>query len=1172
MSTTQLFVILTFCCLNFTGGELLEQLPTYVSSNGTDNVTCLNGGLSHPCKTLGHVLTNITKLQCTIIIVNYSHTVFSEHGGHGGIRVINITGIISLRVHGMGMPLLNFEWLGLDLVNMDTSTEVHIQNVHLVNCGYMIQHTLRHCISSHHTMHEFSLTDVILSNSTAGINVRAVNILYYSCSLNCTLEIKAPTLMSQTKFNYTFKNCSFTGRMNAHVHIRSSGSLIIDNCIFTGINTKLYAISIFLKNSNEFVNMIIQDSNIENNSFNGFLKIRESSYMKAMVQIKNNNFTTNNMIQLFLVSNNLQRSSVDHAIIVFNFNSFYNNNGTLINFKQWPTTINITNCIFSQNRASSNIISILFHDVTPVIVIKEVILMENQILTTVSANEAAIVSITGGRNVSTSLNAAFSLNQGTPLALIDTTLQVTGYINFNANSAITGGGLYINESTIYLADNDTTIRFTDNYAVYGGAVYLEATQKTCFLIFNSIHSIYIARNIARNIANVGSSIFYANNACKYACKNSIDDITSLPNIASTCISTKISIFPGQSLVHNLHVLDCFNRSTSCIADVKLLCDSHNCNLHYHMQLHNQGGLPQVVLSSGMLVTKMKLSCKVYPPPSIKPELIYTCRSPTSSTIASNFSATLTLLPCPIGFYFNDKISQCQCVPLATEVEVEQAFVCTDVGKACIRKGYWFGNVSGTVTASRCINLYCKYSTQQQPCPLHITSSDTTDYVLLSTSQDDQCQYGHGGTLCTGCTIGTTVTYGAVYCIPNYKCKPWHPYALLIVSLLCPFSFGVLLILVIQHKLHFGSGYLHGPLFYLAVLNLIPFRILGTFTKIVHYYSATFLLRLQILGFIPWCFFPSVNLLYAQYFELIAPLVVSIVLLLTVYLARCLPRLFQYLQIKSPIQGICVLIMISFWSLASTSIQVIAPIHLSGLNGTRVHLQPDLFYLHGQHIVLWIVSIMILFFLLCLIIILIFSPFVHINAFHLSLRIKPILDEFQSCYRDNIRWYSGVYFCIWIILQILTITSNYLIFHSLIIILSITHCLIQPYCQKWLNVMDGALLGCLTISSLIVYKYDDIHVDYTIKKEVIVYIFTILPLTFITLGVVWIVLIRLRVASTIITVLNTVIFNPIKKCTNFFRNYMQDHTRTTTVESLHVSQDRESLLYYLQQESADYGAT
>ena len=186
--------------------------------------------------------------------------------------------------------------------------------------------------------------------------------------------------------------------------------------------------------------------------------------------------------------------------------------------------------------------------------------------------------------------------------------------------------------------------------------------------------------------------------------------------------------------------------------------------------------------------------------------------------------------------------------------------------------------------------------------------------MIGSYQDDQCLDGHGGTLCTGCAHNKLPTYGALQCIDSDKCAKWHPYVLLLFNILIPFIYGVFLMIAVRLKLSIGSGYLYGPLFYLAVLNLMPFSSYAILNTVVSSFVATFLLQFQIFGYIPWCFFDTVSLLTSKWFELIAPSVVAVVLLLTVYLARHSPKLVGRIQ-QSPLQAMCLLMFVLFWSLA-----------------------------------------------------------------------------------------------------------------------------------------------------------------------------------------------------------------------------------------------------------------
>ena len=103
-------------------------------------------------------------------------------------------------------------------------------------------------------------------------------------------------------------------------------------------------------------------------------------------------------------------------------------------------------------------------------------------------------------------------------------------------------------------------------------------------------------------------------------------------------------------------------------------------------------------------------------------------------------------------------------------------------------------------------------------------------------------------------------------------------------------------------------------------------------------------------------------------------------------------------------------------------------------------------LETGHILLWIVAVVILFVLGCITIFLMISPFKIPFSHHL----KALLDEFQSCYKDGYRWYSSVYFTVWMILEGLLINSETLAVQTVLVAITVVHVILQPYCRRWLN--------------------------------------------------------------------------------------------------------------------------
>ena len=66
----------------------------------------------------------------------------------------------------------------------------------------------------------------------------------------------------------------------------------------------------------------------------------------------------------------------------------------------------------------------------------------------------------------------------------------------------------------------------------------------------------------------------------------------------------------------------------------------------------------------------------------------------------------------------------------------------------IKRGYWFGSVTGKPTITFCPINYCNF-----------TCCETTNgYYHLSPIRDDQCRSHRSGTACGSCTSGYTLSF------------------------------------------------------------------------------------------------------------------------------------------------------------------------------------------------------------------------------------------------------------------------------------------------------------------------------------------------------------------------------------------------------------------------------
>lgn len=372
-------------------------------------------------------------------------------------------------------------------------------------------------------------------------------------------------------------------------------------------------------------------------------------------------------------------------------------------------------------------------------------------------------------------------------------------------------------------------------------------------------------------------------------------------------------------------------------------------------------------------------------------------------------------------------------------------------------------------------------------------------------------------MCANCRYGASFTFEGINCIDNAECQPWQPYLLLVLVILFQLILAYVIQLFLSIQTMCGIGFLSGPLFYLAVINTFPFPYFQNYyhlKTLISVFTSTYLLNMEVFGQIEWCFFSSFTSLENYAFHFLGPLIVALVLLTTVLIARKCPKLQDILHV-SPLQAISMLLLMSFWSLSDTSVRILQAAHLPGVGHARVALQPNLPYFTGIHIPLAILSILIgVFIVYPFALLLLLAPFVSRK---ISLyRIQPLLDQFQSSYGDNFRWYPAVYMIGWLI--IVSARDETLVLQTVLAIMLSMFFILRPYTTKWMNIANTFLLFDLVLVDALLTEHNNPYYDYTEQLWVkpvfafLIYLLTILPLLYIIMGTIWIALMRFKITD------------------------------------------------------------
>ena len=487
----------------------------------------------------------------------------------------------------------------------------------------------------------------------------------------------------------------------------------------------------------------------------------------------------------------------------------------------------------------------------------------------------------------------------------------------------------------------------------------------------------------------------------------------------------------------------------------------------------------------------------------------------------SLTVNLTLVECPPGFYMEKgsvqashssmNIKHCTCNWKRSSVSAYKGIVCDQMSSSAnLIHGYWAGYLNNTASPRFFVTAHC---------PIHFCSYNNSNFkpfyklpIVASLSSMDKymCGQSRTGILCSKCTHGHSVHYHSkqFQCKTNRLCKVgWLFY---ILSELCPIT--LLFIAIIIFNISFTSGALNGFIFFAQVVDslaLNAFDISGVYsnklvtvlTKIHEFIYTIFNLEFFNISSLSFCLWKGAGTMDVLIFKLVS--IVYAMLLITstiLIIKRCNCRL-QYIKTNKSqsyiIHGLSAFLISCYVQCARISFTILNPIYLQQV-GHRwdekvVLYSGNIRYFSIDHLLYAVPAL----FVICTI--LVFPPLLLVwyptgrkllSRCHLSEskivqlvekvlmidRMKPLLDSFQSTFKDEWRLFAGLFF-IYRILALATFTiartlpQFYTAVEIEVVIITAVHAAVQPYQKTWHNIVDiFILLDIAIINALSMYIY------------------------------------------------------------------------------------------------------
>ena len=678
---------------------------------------------------------------------------------------------------------------------------------------------------------------------------------------------------------------------------------------------------------------------------------------------------------------------------------------------------------------------------------KSIVYVENTSLTT---------------RITSLVSSNFTNNIGSTLYISGCSIHFRGHSSFINNSAGRGAAVYMDQGSQIAVKENSAIEFIGNtVSQQGGAVFIELSfgcpqsrivftdlpnSSTVLFINNSAeiagNSIYV--NNPESCSSISNSFLYEFNYSQPP------DIVGLPiaasphriNLCSTMCNENGSIchiqnrnMLGQSVGVSAAVCDYYGNVSEAVQfDIECI----NCIDKFRL-FNNE----ILVLNGSFYVTFLAVDTDSDIVDSTNVTLsLSSVLSDEHRQLRATVSVELS--SCQSGYVFDPNLHQCVCYEQSKDIiKCQQDY-------AEIKYGYWFGDAGLPMrTVSLCPIHYCEYST-------HAETSN--GYYELPEELNDQCSSRRIGRACGECKSGYTLAYDSPDCINTDKCSTGMTILVVALTVFYWIIVVALVFALMQYKV--SLGYLYGMIYFYSIIDILLGSNLyisdGVF-QLVTILSSFAKLTPQFLGKL--CFFEGlsgIDQLFIHYFHAI---IVFFLIGVIVVVARYSFRIASIVR-HCIIRVICLLILLSYTSLASTSLQLLRPLHFDNVNGAHVYSSPSIKYFTGRHIPYAIIALLCgLFIVIGLPLLLLLEPFLkHKVNF---IKIKPLLDQYQECYKDQYHWFAAYYLVCRLIVIAIVYVSNfnnglYYLQTACIIIVTI-HVWVKPYKNEILNALDGITL-------------------------------------------------------------------------------------------------------------------
>ena len=677
-------------------------------------------------------------------------------------------------------------------------------------------------------------------------------------------------------------------------------------------------------------------------------------------------------------------------------------------------------------------------------------------------NGGAVYSDSTFSTITKTTYTALNNNETAFTSLSNITIAENSSVTFINNTALKdGGSVYLSHHSSFILIHSSKVGFYHNIASdYGGAIYAQSENSLLKFNISDIHFI-------SNKAGTKNNSLYINvlKSCNINCLgDSTKDIDHKHFLVSTSPSKLVIYRParcingtdskcnayfinnmmlGQEITLNGCLLDYYDQSTetaqflvtSIDKELKISSSSYisiSCN-RSTQGIIVKGDLHNNISYNFSLIISLHVN-----------------RISESKIISTNLMIEFS--QCHPGFLYSKESQRCECYS-------SNEIVSCSGSSSTIKRGYWFGCVNRKSTVTTCPNNYCNFTC----CKI------TNGIYHLSPVRTNQCRSHRTGVACGNCKEGYALSFDSTECIEVTQCTAGQTILVTMLTLLYWIFIMIAVFTMTYFKVSIGS--LYAIVYYCNVVDILLYQdyfISSRLHTAVNIMSSLAKLTPQFLGQL--CLVRNVTGIDQQFIHYIHPVGVMMLAYITKIIAKKSHRVPSFIS-KGIINFICFILLLSYTSVTTTSLLLLRSLTFMNIDKVYTYSSPDIEYFHGRHLAYVLVAVTFtIVIVIGLPLFLLLEPFLKpkINF----IKIKPLLDQFQGCYKDKYRCFATYYMICRVVIILLIIvrvfdefTTQYMLFISCTL-MALIHLIIRPYNKAIQNTFDGVVLQLIVIISIL----------------------------------------------------------------------------------------------------------